>query len=129
MEQTKISNAPYQNPENKEDLIIDRDSNVFDPVLSVNTVTESRSRLSVLGVQNAPFIDVVKLSIFPYCLEQSYQFPEFVNWCATHYSHSERVIVDTNGSESLCRVDTLSVRESLGLHKDFSQGSETFNET
>jgi hypothetical protein len=34
---------------------------VFGPMLSVNIVTESRSRLSALGFQNEPFRDVVKL--------------------------------------------------------------------
>ena len=82
-----------------------------------------------LEVQNINVVDVARSSIIPFFHEQPYQFSEFVDCCTSNYSYSERVILDSNATIVLCRVNLQSIRESLGLFKAFPQNYESFNES
>jgi len=55
-------------------------------------------------------------------------FPKFIGWCTEQYAHEERVAVNKRGFEVLCRVESLSIKESLSIPKSFPTIYEPFNE-
>jgi hypothetical protein len=63
-----------------------------------------------------------------YATELCFQFPKFIGWCAKQYTESERVVIDKNGSKVLCKIDAMSIRESLKITKSFSENFEPFDE-
>jgi hypothetical protein len=88
----------------------------------------SRSNLSDNVGRHIPFLEAVQATIVPYVVEITFPFPEFIGWCTEQYSHEEKVIVNKQGSEVMCRVESLSIRDSLSIPESFSTMSEPFNE-
>ena len=117
-----------KDPESNKESLIDRDADVFDPDITISPISMSRSNLDDIKGNNIPFLEVVQASIVPYVVEFSFPFPEFIGWCAEKYFHTKRVIVNKHGYQVLCRIDTLSVRESLNIPEAFFVNSESFNE-
>jgi hypothetical protein len=111
-----------------EEALIDRDSYIFYAEITISPIFVSRRNLSDKVGKCIPFLEVVQATIVPYAVEIAFSFPKFIGWCAEQYSHEERVIVNKRGSEVLCRVESLSIRESLSIPESFSAISEPFNE-
>ena len=101
--------------EGNEDALIDRDVDVFDPNITIFPIFVSWGNLADIKGKIIPFLEVVQASIVPYAVELSFSFLEFVGWCAEQYSHAERVIINKQGSQVLCIIDSLSVWESLNI--------------
>ena len=74
------------------------------------------------------FLEVVQATIVPYVDEITFPFPKFIGWCAEQYFHEERVVVNKRGSKVMCRIETLSIRDTLSIPEYFSALSEPFNE-
>ena len=73
-------------------------------------------------------MESVQASLILYATKFCFQFPEFTGWCAKQYSESERVVIDKKGSKVLCKIDVVSVRESLKIPNSFSDNFEPFDE-
>jgi hypothetical protein len=99
---------------NKEALI-GREVDVFDVKITISPIFVSISNLSNKVGICIPFLEKVQATIVPYVVEIAFSFPKFIGWCAEQYSHEERVVVNKRGSEVLCRVESMSIRESLGI--------------
>jgi hypothetical protein len=123
-----ITSVTEQDPVVNEEALIDRDSDVFDTEITISPISVSRSNLSDKVGRCIPFLEAVQATIVPYVVEIAFPFPEFIGWCTEQYSHEERVVVNKRGSEVMCRVESLSIRESLGIPESFSAISEPFNE-
>jgi hypothetical protein len=117
-----------QSPENNEEALIDRDNDVCDPEFIVAPISQLRSNLADVRGKGFPFLESVQASLILYATELCFQFPEFIGWCAEQYSESERVVIDKKGSKVLCKIDVVSVRESLKIPKSFSENFEPFDE-
>ena len=100
-------------------MVIDRERNVFDPILSVCSVSVSRERLWQYKSQGNDILNVCNSFLYYFAVEQTLPFPEFVEWCENNYSSSERVIMIRTTSKILCRIDTKSVHEVLSLPNHF----------
>ena len=98
-----------------EESLINQDSDVFDTEITISSIFVSRSNLSDKVGRCIPFLEVVETTIVPYDVKIAFPFPEFIGWCAEQYSHEERVVVNKQGSEVMCRVESLSTRDSLGI--------------
>jgi hypothetical protein len=104
-----VLSVAEKDPESNEEALIDRDADVFDPNITISPISVSRSNLADIKGKSIPFLEAVQASIVPYVVEVSFPFPEFIGWCVEQYSHSERVIVNKQGSQGLCRIDNLSI--------------------
>ena len=72
--------------------------------------------------------DQLKVAVNFYTLEPSYQFPEFIQWSALHYSVSKRVIMNSNGSKVLFRVNAQTIRDAFLVLESNINDLEKFNE-
>jgi hypothetical protein len=90
-----------------EEALIDQDLDVFNAEITISPIYVSRSNLSDKVEICISFLEAVQATIFPYAIEIAFPFPEFIGWCTEQYSHEERVIVNKQGFEFLCRVESL----------------------
>jgi hypothetical protein len=123
-----ITSVTEQDPVSNEEALIDRDSDVFDTEITISPISVSRSNLSDNVGKHIPFLEAVQASIVPYVVEVTFPFPEFIGWCAEQYSQEEKVVVNKQGSEVMCRVESMSIRDALSIPESFSAVSEPFNE-
>jgi hypothetical protein len=123
-----ITSVTEKDPVSNEEALIDRDSDVFDTEITISPISVSRSNLSDNVGKHIPFLEAVQATIVPYVVEVAFPFPEFIGWCAEQYSQEEKVVVNKQGSEVLCRVESLSIRDALGIPESFSIVSEPFDE-
>jgi hypothetical protein len=123
-----ITSVTKQDPVENEEALIDRDTDVFYVEITISPISVSRSNLSDKVGRCISFLEAVQATIVPYAVEIAFPFPKFIGWCTEQYSHEERVIVNKQGSEVLCRVESLSIRESLSIPESFSTIYEPFNE-
>jgi hypothetical protein len=99
----------------REETLIDRDFDIFDTEITVSPVFMSKSNLLVNVGMCIPFLEAALASIIPYVVEIVFPFPEFVSWCAEHYSQGERFILNKLGSKVLCKVDSPSLWHNLNI--------------
>jgi hypothetical protein len=117
-----------QDPVSNEESLIDRDSDVFDTKITISPISVSRDNLSDNVGKQIPFLEVVQATIAPYIVEVVFPFSEFIGWCTEQYSQEEKVIVNKQGSEVLCRVEGLSIQSALDILDSFSTMSKPFEE-
>jgi hypothetical protein len=98
-----------------EEALIDRDSNVFYTEITISPISMSRSNLPDKVGRCIPLLEAAQATIVPYVVEIAFPFSKFIGWCAEQYSHEERVVMNKRGSKVMCRVESLSIRDSLGI--------------
>ena len=77
----------------REEVVVDRERNVFDPILSVCSVSVSKERFWQHNSQGNDIINVCSSFLYCFAIEQTPPFPEFVERCENSYSSFERVIM------------------------------------
>ena len=112
----------------REEVVVDRERNVCDPILSVGSVSVSKEHLWQYNSQENDILNVC--SSFSYCfaIEQTSPFPKFFEWCTNSYSSSERVIMSHSMPKILCKVDAKTVRGILSPPENFHDSYESLNE-
>ena len=128
MEKEQSSGILYRVLDEREEVVIDRERNVFDPILSICSVLVSKECLWQYKTQGNDILNVCNSFLYYFVVEQALPFPEFFEWCANNYSSSERVIMSRTSSKILCRINAKSVREMLSLPDNFPINPEFFNE-
>jgi hypothetical protein len=123
-----ITSLTEQDSTTIEESIIGRDADVSDVEITISPISVSRINLSNKIGKIIPFLEALQATIVPYVVQIDFMFPEFVGCCTKQYSHEERVIVNKQGSWVLCRIEILSIRESLSTLESFSANFESFNE-
>lgn len=123
-----ITSVTEKDPVVNEEALIDRYSYVFDTEITISPISVSRRNLSDNVGRSIPFLEAVQESIVPYAVEVTFYFPEFIGWCTEQYSHEERVVINKQRSKVMCRVESLSIQDSLTIPESFSTVSEPFNE-
>ena len=111
-----------------EEAPIDQESDVFDTEITISPISMSRANMSDSVGKKILFLEAVQSTIVPYTVKVTFPFLEFICWCAEQYSQEEKVVVNINGSEVLCRVESLSIRGALGIPESFSVVSVPFKE-
>ena len=109
--------------------MVDRDKNVYDPVLSVKNVSVSKERLWQYNLQGNDVLSVYKSFSYYFTIEQTLPFPEFVEWCSSGNSPSKRVIMSHSTSKILCNIDAKTIRGVLNLPDSFPDNCESMNES
>ena len=77
----------------REEVVVDRERNVLDPILSVCSVSVSKENLWQHNSQGNDILNFCSSFLYYFSIEQTLPFPEFVEWCENNYSSSERVIM------------------------------------
>ena len=93
MEKEQSSGILFKVLDEREEVVIDRNKNVFDPILLVCSVSVSKEHLWKYKSQGNYILNVCNSFLYYFVVEQTLPFPEFVEWCANSYSSSERVIM------------------------------------
>ena len=128
MEKEQSSGILCRVLDEREEVVIDREMNVFDPILLVCSVSVSKECLWQYKSQGNDILNFCNSFLYYFAVEQTLPFPEFIEWCANIYSSSERVIMSRTTSKILCRIDVKSVHEMLSLLDIFPVNPESFNE-
>ena len=112
----------------REEVVVDRERNVCDPILSVCNVLVSNEHLWYYNSQGNDILNVCSSFSYYFSIEQTLPFPKFVEWCANSYYSSERVIMSHTTSKILCKVDAKTVRRIFSLPDNFPDSCESLNE-
>ena len=78
----------------KEEAIVDRDGNVFDPILCVCNISQSKEQLWSFKSQGRDVLNVWNYFMYYFCVEQTLYYPEYVEWCVNNYTPIEREIME-----------------------------------
>ena len=113
----------------REEFVIDRDRNVYDPVLSVGEVSVSKEWLWWYNLQGNDILSFCKSFSYYFAIEHTLPFPEFVEWCTSSYSPSERVIMSHATSKILCKIDAKTIHRILNLLDSFLDNCESVNKS
>ena len=97
--------AQAQGYQKIEEVFEDKYCEVFATILAINSVDSLKNKLKVLKDQGTDVNRVFCSYFHFFTIEQTLNFPEFVNWCANNYSSSERVIMDVAKSKIICPVN------------------------
>ena len=112
----------------REEVVVDRERNVFDPILSVFSVSISKERLWQHNSQGNDILNACSSFLYYFSIEQTLPFLEFVEWCVNSYSSFERVIMSHTTSKILCIIAVKCVHGILSLPDSFPVNPESFNE-
>ena len=129
MEKEKGLEGLNQVLDEREEFLVDRDRGVYDPFLSSGNVSFIKERLWWYNSQGNDILNSYKSFLYYFSIEQTLPFPEFVEWCASNYSSSERVIVSRSMSKILCRIDEKAIHGFLNLLDNYPDSGESVNES
>ena len=87
--------------EKLEEILKERDGDVFDPIFSFGLVHELKVKLQAYKDQGTDLHSVYKSEFHHFFPDQTLNLFDFVSWCALNYSSSERVIMDVAKSKIL----------------------------
>ena len=111
-----------------EELFKDKDSNFFDTILLNGPIEADKKKLELLKDQGIEVHGVFSSYFHCFSIYQTLSFLELVNWCASNYSSSERLIMDATNSKIPCLVINLDIINNLSVLVEFMQVSKEFNE-
>ena len=69
-----------------EEVLEDRESEVFDTLLSFGSVNQLKTKIKTFEDQGTDLHGVCRSHFYFFCLEQTLIFLDFVEWCASNYS-------------------------------------------
>ena len=77
----------------REEVVVDRERNVCDPILSVGSVSVSKEHLWQYNSQGNDILNVYSSFLYYFAIDQTLPFPKSVEWCVNSYLSFERVIM------------------------------------
>ena len=86
------------------------------------------NKLKTLKEQGIDLHGVHRSYFQHFCPDQTLNFPDFVAWCASNYSHYEHVVMDSTRSRSLFPINALVIRDSLKVPMSFTLNEVYFIE-
>ena len=92
------------------------------------SISQSKEQLWGFKLQGRYILNVCSSFLYYFSIEQTLHLPEFVEWCVSNYSPTERVIMKKNTTRILCQVNAKVVREVLNVPKNFPGNPEVFSE-
>ena len=125
MEDLEVQNLEYQKVD---EFLEDKDSKIFDIILLNDNIETSKNKLKILKDQGIDTHGVFSSFFFYFSIEQTQNCLDSIGWCASHYSHSEGVIMAAYSSKILCPVNSLVIQNTLLIPVDFSQISKEYKE-
>ena len=106
VEDSKVQSLKYQNVE---DALEDKDFEIFDTILLNDNVETSKIKLKILQDEGTDTHRVFSPYFFYFFVEQTPNFPDFIEWCASNYSPSENVIMDASRSNIFYPINSLVI--------------------
>lgn len=99
----------------KEEHIIDREGDVFDPLLFVNDLSTLKVKILKESRVGEDEFRLHESGLVKWCLPQVYHHLEFVSWCAQYYSEFRREIRLNDESTVSCQINLESIREIFNV--------------
>ena len=72
----------------REEYLVDRDRGVYDPFLSVGSVSVIKERLWRYNSWGNDILNSSKSFLYHFVVEQTLHFTKFSEWCSVNYSSS-----------------------------------------
>ena len=86
----------------------DSDSKIFYTMLSFVSINQLQTKLKTFKYRGKDIHGVYRSHFHFFCPEQTLIFPNFIEWCASNYSSSERVIMDVAKSK-ICYIFNIKI--------------------
>ena len=91
----------------------DRDDKIFYTVLSLGPIHQLKTKLEIFKDQGIDLLNVFQSHFYHFFPDKTLIFLYFIDWCASNYSSSKRVIMDLAKTKILCPVNALVIQDSL----------------
>ena len=98
--------------QNVEESLEDKYFEIFDTILLNDNVETTKTKLKIPKEQRIDTHGVFNSYFFYFSVEQTPNFPKFIEWCASNYSPSKGVIMDASRSKILCPITSLVIRNT-----------------
>ena len=92
------------------------------------TIETAKNNLKILKDRGSDPHGVFKSFFYFFSVDQTPNFPEFVEWCVNNYSAAEGVIMNKPKSRIIFFVRASVIRKSLSVPDDFVQSSQEYKE-
>ena len=79
----------------KEEILVDREGNIFYPNITVGIVSHSKERFWELNSQGEDVLNVHSSFLYNFYIQHTLHFLEFMEWCVNKCSFTERVIMNS----------------------------------
>ena len=119
MNNVEVMEVQAQEYQKIEEFFEDKDSEIFDTIVSVSSVYLLKNNLKVLKDQGTGIHEILCSHFHFFTTEQNLNFPEFVDWCASNNSSSERVIMDVVEYKILFPINSLVIRDKISFPTTF----------
>ena len=125
MENIETHGLEYQKVE---ELLEDRNADVFDPILLNGCIEAMKQKLNLLKDQGKELHNIYQSFFHLFSTEQSPGFPKFVEWCVNNYSLSKRVIINLDHSTILSPINSSVIRKTLSVAEEFTLKDKDYSE-
>ena len=106
----------------------DKKAEIDDTILMNETIETTKDRLKVLKDQGNDTCGVFKSFFYFFSVNQTPNFPEFVEWCVSNYYETKGVIMDRLKYKIMCPIDVPSILKPLAVPHEFVQLSQEYKE-
>ena len=96
-----------------DEVFEDRDSDIFYTLLSFGPIHQLKTKLEAFKDQGIDLHGIFQSYFYHFCLEQTLNFPYFIDWYASNYSSYERIIMDCAKTKILCPINSPIIWDSL----------------
>ena len=115
MESVNKSISLHKSTDPEQNLLLHSHYEVFDPILSCS----NKEKIPLLySSQTNKYFQKYKIwdSSLSLCVvAQTFNFPELIDWCASHYSIQNQSIISQVNSKILLTINTEAIQTMLGL--------------
>ena len=101
---------------------------IFYTILSFDPIHKLKTKMDAFKDQGTGLHNVFQPHLYFFYPDQTLNFLDFINWCSSNYSLSERIIMDSSEMMIVCPVNALASRESIVIPPIFTQNQENFSE-
>ena len=102
-----------------EEHLLDINSEVFDTILMGEAIETARRKLEDRKNQGIDTCGVFKTFFYFFSINQTPQYPEFVEWCTKNFSITEGDIMDRFKSKILFSVQYSVIRKTMDIPSAF----------
>ena len=106
----------------------DKNVEISNTILMNETIETTKNKLKILKDWGSDTHGVFKYFFYFFSIDQTPNFPEFVEWCVNNYSTAEGVIMNKTKSRILCHVQASIIHKALSVPGDFIPLSQEYKE-
>lgn len=99
----------------KEIAFINRDADVYDPILSTHSVYEAIRIVMENSTTSNEILNLYSSNLIKVVVPQTFNFPELMHCCVEHYLPEKRTVISFDGRKVICSLAPLNIASCLLL--------------